>query len=108
MGVGGGRISLTSGKDDGWDAMDGKERFHGDSTERERRWSQNHGRFLEDQGVMADRWGLQPHSSGVSVDVSLPCFQVRKVKEIEDEQWEGREGREVLGWVGGWWGGDRK
>lgn len=84
--------------------MDGKERFRGDSTERERRWSQNHGRFSENQGVMSCgppqlQRGFQPHSSGVSVDVPLPCFQVRKVKEIEDEQWEGRE---VLGWgVGG-------
>lgn len=29
--------------------------------------------------------GFSAHSSGVSVEVSLPRFQVRKVKEIEDE-----------------------
>lgn len=36
-------------------------------------------------------------SSPTAVDVALPFFQVRKVKEIEDEQWEGMGGPGVGG-----------
>lgn len=82
---GGGRISLTSGKDDGWDAMDGKEDFMV-IQQRKRRWGQNqhHGRFLGE---------LRPSPAAEG----LPASQQRRLSECFAAVFPGEEGQRNRG-----------